>query len=163
MRTAKKPRKLTRQQMQVEEQAVRLLKQAIQLVEADDTNVERARELRHYVVHELLPEHNMVIQRKNPRSLLLDLDRRIQRASLRRALNGNRPSKVQAAKKVQASQREMQRRARYATISQKQNQQVMRNAVGFICLIILLVAAVMTAKHVYGPEMFYQSFDFLPR
>lgn len=79
----KPKKKLTNQQRNAEQEAVRTLTRVQNMLQVDESNLPEARKLRNYVVHELLPKNHLKIMRTHPKSLLLDIDRRIQRAETR--------------------------------------------------------------------------------
>jgi len=85
---AHKKKKMSLAQANTEALAVKMLERAKRLLKEDERNVEEAQRLRLEVTDDLLPPHKMYIMRKNPKSLLLDLDRRIQHARLRLIRDG---------------------------------------------------------------------------
>ncbi|MEW6235014.1 MAG: hypothetical protein AB1656_06480 [Candidatus Omnitrophota bacterium] len=85
---ALKKKKMTKSQANAESKAVKILERAKRLLKDDDGNVEEAQRLRFEVTHNLLPSHKMYIMRKDPKSLLLDVDKRIHQARFRLFRNG---------------------------------------------------------------------------
>ena len=77
-----KPHK-TPEQEEAQEEAIRLLTKAQQLLMEDEKNVKEAEKLRFEVTNHLLPPKHLFILAKHPRSLLKDVDKRIHRAYYR--------------------------------------------------------------------------------
>lgn len=159
----KQPVKRTREQLNAETRAVEMLNQARQLIEEDDLNVEEARRIRHYVVHEYLPSKKLYILRKDPKSLLLDLDRKIQRASTRLALMRLKPAKKEAKRLDKRINDKMRiRKMRYSQATKQAQEQMLLNALGLLGVFVLVMGAFLAAYNYYGPDLFYQSFTILP-
>ena len=74
---------MTPAQKEAQDEAIRLLTEAQKILMADDGNVKEAQQIRLKVTTELLPPRKMYIVGKHPRSLLKDVDQRIQHAYFR--------------------------------------------------------------------------------
>ena len=74
-----KPR-LSPEQEEAEQESIRLLTKAQQLLIENDSNIDEARKIRFEVTDHLLPPKHLYILGKHPRSLLKDVDKRIRRA-----------------------------------------------------------------------------------
>lgn len=153
----------TRVQIDAEKRAVDMLRDALELVQADDFKVEEARQLRHYVVHDFLPGVEIYNLSGAPKSLLQDLDRAIQRVSTRLALNRQKPNKAGIINpKAIVNSRISVHKKRYKQACQQERDETLQNAFSLIGVFTLLIGAFLAAYHYYGPEMFYQSFNIFP-
>jgi len=83
IRCASRTGRLTKEQQQAERSAIEKLILARRLLMESDENVEEAQRLRDEVMLHDLPKHRMYIPAKDPNSLLLDVDKRIQVARMR--------------------------------------------------------------------------------
>jgi hypothetical protein len=70
-------------QAKAEAKAIELLTKAQELLLEGDENVDEAKRIRNEVTDHILPPRRMYIVGKHPRSLLLDVDRRIHHAKFR--------------------------------------------------------------------------------
>lgn len=84
----KKPVRMTAEQAKAEEEAIRLLTHAQKLLMDDPKNADEAKRIRFEVTNSLLPPKRMYIIGKHPKSLLLDVDRRIQHAYITQIRQG---------------------------------------------------------------------------
>lgn len=87
---------MSTKQAQAAAEAVELLTKAQKLLDESDDNLEEAIKLRDKVTNTVLPPAKLYIKGKDPRSLLLDVNKRIEGAESRRYVHEVRSSSKRA-------------------------------------------------------------------
>ncbi len=152
----KKTIRMTQEQKNAELEAIRILNQALNLLEHEE-NVKEAETLRAYVMQRLLPAHKMYIVGQHPRSLLKQVDRRIEQAHIRLMLN-KEEEKVEQEVPVPPST--ILRNQRYHEMSRRMNQQNYLS-IGLFILLTLSFFFFLFYMHQYSSHEFSNAFQWI--
>ncbi len=171
--------KMTKVQIHTEKEAVRILTQAQKLLEEGDQYVHEAQRLRYEVTHELLPPQRMYILRKHPRSLLLDVDRRIQHAHIRNLREGKsvgqygtfypagamNPVKQENPVRQKSTLKETKKKyaGRYGTMAETVQKQFQSTIIWYSILSLLFVLSLFYLQQYLASNDFQRAFMWLYR
>lgn len=169
--------KMTPEQEKAEREAVRLLKKAKRLLMEDDKNVEKAKKIRFEVTDQLLPQKQMYIIGKHPKSLLKEVDRKINNAyyrlnqqgmlsqvmptsssTLEKPVNG-----VYLAKDIDFAKINNAISNRYSKATSKARSEMGVSAGYLILLLLFVLILFFVMQNFYGMNQIYSSFNWLPR
>ncbi|MBN2327059.1 MAG: hypothetical protein JXR73_07880 [Candidatus Omnitrophica bacterium] len=153
--------RLTPEQKEAEREAVRLLTKAQKLLEKDYRNVEEAKRLRCEATDQVLPKHRMYIPAKHPRSLLIDVDQKIELAYIRQIqltgeISGERASPYEEAQRAYAKWKR-----RYGRQKEAMRRRMFWSLIWFaaVSLVLLILAWILMKNG--GAKAFRHSFDWL--
>lgn len=164
-RLCKKLYRLTPEQERAEREAVRLLNRARNMLIEDIRNVEEAKRIRFEVTQMLLPPNRMYIVGRHPKSLLRDIDQRINYASIRQIhTTGELYRDAAPSVQSQATQQACQWwQNRYGSLKNNIQRQLYWSLAFFFALSVSLMYLLFEISKYGGSRSFSGSFDWLPR
>lgn len=160
-----KRNRLTPEQEKAEKEAIRLLNHAKKMLLDDWRNVDEAKRIRFEVTHKLLPPKKMYIAGKHPRSLLRDLDKRINYAYIRQIqASGEIFRDVAPAVQSEATKQAcMAWQNRYGSLKGNVQRQLYWSLAFFFGLSVCLMYLLFEISKFSGSQSFAHSFNWLSR
>lgn len=152
---------MSKKQLEVGKEAVKLLKQAHKLLRENEANVDEAKQIRDHVVKNLLPSRNMYIPATHPDSLLRDLDKRIRKARYQ-MMYGNPKKKTKqnetsdfVPKKIDVG--------RYGAMAQTMQRQSQYSLLSMLLFILFFIALILVVAQIDTSSNFSNAFEWIAR